>query len=481
MTRTTSTRRRLILLHTNDVHGRADGLARVATIVERVRAENPEAAVLYVDAGDVEDSTNRLSNVTKGVAMARLLDAAGCDAAAVGNAAILRYGEGVLEDQAAAVAFPLLLANLRAPDGSVLPGVKPAVLVSVAGVRAGLIGVTAPEVVPGRRIYELAFGLPDLPVEPLVRELAGELRAAGADVVVLISHLGLPDDRALAPRLVAVVDVVIGAHSHDLLPTGERHGSVLVAQAGDYGRHVGRVDLTLVDGGVEEATAIVLPVGDGVPPHRAVLAEAEAVERDVAAYLGEVIGELAEPLEWAPDRECGAAAFMAEVVRERMGADVGVATLGASFTRSLPAGPLRRGTLFEACPSAGNPGAAQMTGAQLRALVVRGLDPARAAETPRPLRGNPQGLLHLSGAEVHGGELWVGGERVEPARRYRVAGSDWELDTYAGYADPAWKLEIEYDVPTIMREAVEEHLARSGPVRAPAPRIHGSLHGAHAA
>src|SRR5581483_5372044 len=102
---------RVTLLHTNDIHGRIEGLARVATLVERIKEETPHR-VIYVDAGDVEETTTRLSNLTKGVAMHRLLSVAGCEVAAVGNAAWLRYGPQVIADQAAAASYPLLLANL---------------------------------------------------------------------------------------------------------------------------------------------------------------------------------------------------------------------------------------------------------------------------------------------------------------------------------------------------------------------------------
>jgi 2',3'-cyclic-nucleotide 2'-phosphodiesterase (5'-nucleotidase family) len=107
---------RVTLLHSNDIHGRLEGLARIATIVERVRAETPHR-VIYVDAGDVEETTSRLSNLTNGVAMHRLLSAAGCEVAAVGNAAWLRYGIQVVAAQARAADYPLLLANLsRCPE-----------------------------------------------------------------------------------------------------------------------------------------------------------------------------------------------------------------------------------------------------------------------------------------------------------------------------------------------------------------------------
>jgi hypothetical protein len=96
------TEQRIIILHTNDIHGHIEGLARVATLVERIRAENPGVPVLYLDAGDSEETTSRLSNLTKGAAMHRLLRVAGCAAATVGNASVQRYGPGVLADHEAA-------------------------------------------------------------------------------------------------------------------------------------------------------------------------------------------------------------------------------------------------------------------------------------------------------------------------------------------------------------------------------------------
>ena len=80
---------RLVLLHTNDVHGEIEALARIATLVERIRAES-DCPMVYVDAGDVEETTTWISNVTSGAAMHCLLSAAGCEAAAVGNASWLR-------------------------------------------------------------------------------------------------------------------------------------------------------------------------------------------------------------------------------------------------------------------------------------------------------------------------------------------------------------------------------------------------------
>jgi len=466
---------RFIVLHTNDIHGRIEGLARVATLVARIRAENAGLPVLYLDAGDLEEPSIRLSNLTKGTAMHRLLSVAGCDAAVVGNAAPLRYGPQVLAEHARAARYPLLLANLRTPDGAPLPGTTPHALLDVGGsqggLRLGLIGITSE--LDG--MYETTFGLRVPPAGPLVRELAASLRQDGADAVLLLSHLGLPEDRKLADEVQEVVPIIIGAHTHDLLPEGERVGDVLIVQAGEYAQHLGRLDLAWDGERLAVERVAVLPVTEDIPPSPAVLAEARAVEAEVARFLEDIVGELAAPLDFATDRECGVGDLAADVLRERMHADLAVVAACQAFDGPLPAGPLRRVTLWDVCSSSANPGLVTLSGAQLLALVARGLDPAFAAERPRALRGSPRGLLHLSGAEVRGGRLLIGGAPVDPARGYRVAATDWELDSYGGYADPAWNLRPSYDTPTIVREAVEDYLAAHRPATVALGRMDGSL------
>jgi 2',3'-cyclic-nucleotide 2'-phosphodiesterase (5'-nucleotidase family) len=462
--------RRLVLVHTNDVHGRVDALLRAATVIDRIRDENPDATVVYVDVGDVEETTSRLSNLTKGAAMHRLLDAAGCRAVAVGNGAVLRYGQQVLLELAAATSYPHLAANLH-QDGEVAPGALATHVVSEDGLRLGLIGLTPTN---WQDMYERDFGLTLPPAAPLVREHAQRLREDGADAVVLLSHLGIDADRVLAAEVAREIDLILGAHSHTLLPDGERVDGVVIAQAGAYAEHVGVVELRVGDR-ARVTSVRVVPVPEDAPSHAGLHGEKEAIERELDRSLAEVLGQIAEPLDLAADRECAAASFMADVIRERMGAEVGVVTSAVAFDSPLEPGPLTRRALYEACSTSAVAGVAELTGAQLLTLVATGLDPELAADAPQVHRWSPRGLLHLSGAEVRDGELLVAGTPIDDRRIYRVAGSDWELDRYAGYARPEWELEIAYDMPFILREVVEAHLRRHPIVRAPEPRIHGPL------
>jgi 2',3'-cyclic-nucleotide 2'-phosphodiesterase (5'-nucleotidase family) len=463
--------RRLIVLHSNDIHGRLEALARIATLVERTRAEADGDAVLYVDAGDVEDTTERLSNLTKGVALHRLLRVAGCQAVAVGNGTVIRYGVEPLVGQAAAGGYPHLAANLWL-GGTVVPGTQARALLDVGGIGVGLIGLTP---IDWPDLYAGAFGveLPD--ALPLVREHMVALRQEGADVIILLSHLGIDRDRELAAELEGGLPLIVGSHSHTLLPEGEQIGSVTIVQAGQFGDHLGRVDLVLEDGAVRVEQAALQPVTSSTPAHPAVASELATIEDELAEWLAEVVGEVAEPLDLAYDSECAATNYMADIVRERMAAELAVVTTVVAFDAPLPEGPLSRGALYEACSSPGVSSVATLTGAQLTELVRRGLDPELAADQPRSMRGRARGLMHLSGGEVRDGRLWVAGEPVADARDYRVAGSDWELGNYGGYALPEWGLEVEFDGTTIMREAVEEHLHRYPVIERPELRLHGSL------
>ena len=424
---------RVTILHTNDIHGQVEGLARIATLVERIRDETPHR-VIYVDAGDVEETTARLSNLTKGVAMHRLLSAAGCEVSVVGNAVWLRYGPQVVPAQAEAASYPLLLANLEPVDG-----VQATALID--GV--GFVGVTDP--FPDF----LGIGLYGIHATDAVEAVvsgARALREDGAELVVCLSHLGYrrPDfgnreiaviDPELAERTQGLVDVIVGAHSHDLLPDGERVGSVLVTQAESHARYLGRVDV--LDG---EITASVIPVVDDIPPHPRVLEAVAAAEADLDASLEEIVADLAEPLD---------AQWIAEMLRERMDAEIGLATSAVVLDEPLPAGPLRRRDLWEVCHSTANPAVTELTGTQLARMVEKGNDRAFQQTTDGPLRGKPRGPLHLAG-DV---------SSLVPDRMYVVAATDYELEEYGRLVEADWQLSIRYDFPTIIREAVEERLA----------------------
>ncbi len=462
----------LTILHTNDIHARVDQLARIATMARDIRAEVAVRgeACLLVDAGDVEDPSLPESNITKGAALFSLLRAGGYDLAALGNATPIRYGLQAVADLAGRFGQPLLSANLPDPaTGRLLAGTEPYRLVDVGGTSVAFIGLTAP--MDAYAFFKMTPWKP----EEVTPGLVAEARSRGARAVIVLSHLGAKDDRALAAA-VPDIDLILGGHSHTEMYPPENVGGTLIVQAGDRGRFLGRLDLRVDDeaGGLTLLRAELMPVLETVERDAAVLAALES-ERGLAAALnGHVVGELLGPVDLDMETECAAGNLLADALLDRVpGAQFALVTAG-HWVGGLPAGPVTRGQVQLALPSTGNPARAVLTGQRVLDWLGAALRPGAAATVWHQRLQSRVGAAHVSGATVRydaatGGvlEVMVDGRRLEPEAEYVVASSDLEFSSLVGYL-PLGFDEVEYEVPIILPEVVEEYLSRRVPLPAPA-------------
>lgn len=267
---------RLIILHSNDIHGAVEGLARIATLVEETRNQNPTTPVIYLDAGDSQDTSNHLSHETQGVAMHRLLRVAGCQGTVLGNKCMRRYGMGVVADYAAAAQFPILQANLRMPEGLPIPGTQTSAIVEAGTLQLGLIGLTtdAATFVDEHHLQAISPFM-------IIDEQANQLRHAGVHGVVVLSHMGFGIDRVLAYQQHDNINLIIGGHSHILLEEGVRVKDVMIVQAGSHAEYLGRVDATWDGKRLHIEQATVLEVASTTPPHPRIMAEIRAIEAEI--------------------------------------------------------------------------------------------------------------------------------------------------------------------------------------------------------
>jgi 2',3'-cyclic-nucleotide 2'-phosphodiesterase (5'-nucleotidase family) len=281
----------LTILHTNDIHGKLDQMPRLATLINRERAQARAAghAVLVVDAGDSTERKEWESEVTQGRANYVLLDAMGCQAAALGNNEG-RWGPEVLTKLIAAVHFPTLAANLRRMDSDDLPaGLKTHTLFQFDDLTVAVAGVTAED---KPKLFQRLACRP-LPAVEVLPALVPRLRAEGAHLVILLSHLGLgwpawPGDPMYDLQVAAAVpgiDVIVGGHSHVLLEGPKRVGETLIVQAGVYGSHLGRLDLIFdpTAGRIADTRYTAIPCDESVPPDPTVAGLLELVRFEAEA------------------------------------------------------------------------------------------------------------------------------------------------------------------------------------------------------
>jgi len=178
----------------------------------------------------------------------------------------------------------------------------------VGGVRLGVIGQAFPYTPvshPRRFVPDLTFGIHDDRMQTLVDELR---QVKKVDLVVLLSHNGVAVDMKLASRVTGL-DVILGGHTHDGLPTPLRVGRTLIVNSGSHGKFLSRLDLDVRGGRIADHRYRLIPVlSRAVPedpdmarlirelrgPHEAKLGERLAVSESLLYRRGSFNGTFDE-------------------------------------------------------------------------------------------------------------------------------------------------------------------------------------------
>lgn len=462
---------KLTILHTNDIHGRVPQLTRIAALVRRIRQEvaSEGGYCLYVDAGDSEDTTQLESSLTKGSAMNAILRGAGCDYAALGNAVPIRYGPQPVAELARHFGRPLLCANFCDQDDNLVEGLQSFTIRDFDSFKLGIIGVTDP-----MKTYGSVFHLHAKKPDDILRGLIEEVRSQGAQTILLLSHLGLRDDQRVVENIRGI-DLLIGGHSHSLLDPPLEINGTIVAQAGEYGKVLGRLDLKIdpATGKIVHYQSTFIPIDETIQPDPTAEAVVAAEQERVKQLMTEIIGTLTEPFDLTDDRECAAGDLLADALLDRVqGAEIAFVLAGLWET-GLDAGPLSQGTLYAANRSPANPAKVELTGAQIEQFFRAGLNPENIEKSSKALRGRKMGLPHVAGmtvfydpSDLETIEIVVNGEPLENDRKYVVATTDFELSDLAGYLVIPDE-QVEYEVPTIMPEVLEAYLLKYTPIAKP--------------
>jgi sulfur-oxidizing protein SoxB len=265
-------------------YGRMGGLDRIATVLAAVRAERGEK-VVFLDGGDTWQNSYT-SLMTKGQ------DMVDCMAMLRPDAMVAHWeftlGAERVKELAQSLSFPFLGLNVRDTEWNE-PVFPASVMLERGGVKIAVLGQAYPYTPianPRWMIPAWSFGIR----ESAVRAEVEKVRAAGAELVVLLSHNGFDVDRKLVGR-VAGIDVVLTAHTHDALPAVVKVGRTLLVASGSHGKFVSRLDLDVRGGEIKDYRYKLIPVfADVVASEPAVAEKIAAVRAPYLAHLGEVVG-----------------------------------------------------------------------------------------------------------------------------------------------------------------------------------------------
>jgi len=383
---------KLTILHTNDIHGHLTawtgwegdlkdktigGLGRLAGAIAVERKEATDA--LLLDAGDLLGDS-MIADLTQGKSMVEALNFLGYDAMSIGNHEP-DFGTDVLRQRMKDASFTILAANvIERQSGK--PFATPYIIKEVSGVSVGILGLAYPKTpwtTAAKNVAEVEFQDP----VAVVLHYLPKLRQDGAGLIVLLSHLGLGGDKALA-KMVSGIDVIVGGHSHNRMQAAEKVGDTLIVQAGAHGSDLGRLELTLVEGKITSHTCtLTLLDHDKVKTDETAEAFLKSLLEPHQAEADQVIGKTDSWLVRAQtlagqearkrDEESPIDSLFADVLCQQTGADVALLP-GVGYGVAIPIGVITAAQLRQMVPHEGRVITMRLTGEQIINVLEQAIE-----------------------------------------------------------------------------------------------------------
>ncbi|WP_434577867.1 5'-nucleotidase C-terminal domain-containing protein [Thermoanaerobacterium thermosaccharolyticum] len=358
----------------------------LAKQIKDIKAANPNTVIL--SGGDMFQGTP-MSNVLKGQPVIDMMKNIDFDAMALGNHEYDWGIDSVIDTQNATLknsTIPVLAANVYdKTTGKPVSYAKPYVIIKRDGVKIGIIGIVDnkefPDIIMPAYIQNADFKDP----VPVVNQLATDLRGQGAQIVIVLAHMGANQDKitdAITGNLIDFakqvkgVDAIFGGHTHTIITT--KVNGIPVGVAGSYGN--GFIDLKITLNADGTVTAGDMKYNNDIPLYQmanpVVDAEVQAIvdkaNKDVGPIFNEVIGQAAIDLTRAqsaqPYGDSILGNWAAQVTKDAVGSDFGFANNGG-LRIDIPKGNITVGTIYQLMPFDNTIVTIKMTGAQIKTVL----------------------------------------------------------------------------------------------------------------
>lgn len=462
---------KLFVLHTNDIHSRFEHMSRIAGTLQQLKQRRHPHPVLTLDIGDHIDRMRLETEGSEGLANIAVMNYTGYEAAVPGNNEGLTLDKRLLRKlYAEHASFKVIGSNMmelgkqRPPDW-----MEVSLIVMKGNLRVGLIGLTA-----AFNDFYRPLGWELISPFKTAAQLVEKLRAE-TDILIVMSHLGLPIDEQLA-RTVPGIDCILGGHTHHLLREPIFIKDTMICAAGKFGAFVGEAEFHY---DTDKRKIIHCNAAcyetEAFDPDPLVDRIIEEYKQKAKSKLSEAIVNLPNSLHnsWNTESELGN--LLAAGLREWTSAEIGIVNAGQILSE-LPAGAISREMLLDICPSPINPCRMTLKGED----ILRALEEALLVDfIHKPLmgfgfRGKLLGTLCLDGIEVEYNvsrpdyekvlKATVKGKPLEPDRQYDVGTID--MFTF-GVGYPIFKegTVTQFFMPEFLRDILEVQLKDQAKIR----------------
>lgn len=423
------------IVHTNDVHGRAEGndkeligYAKLKTFFEEQKKENPETVL--VDAGDTVHGTT-FANILEGKTMVKLMNELGYLASVPGNHDF-NFGYDKLVSLSKEAKFDYLCANVVQKDGK--SDFKPNMIKEINKVKVGFFGLATPET-RFKSSPKNTENVDFLDYIEVGKKQVDELKRQGAEVIVAITHLGIDESSIersdILAKEVKGIDLIVDGHSHTLLKEGKKVDDTMIVQAGEYLKNIGVVNIDVEDGKVKDIKAgvVMFDQAKDIKPDEKVLAEIQKSADENKPVLEKLVGftetELVGVRERVRTGETNLGNLITDAMKESTSADLAI-TNGGGIRATIKKGDIKMGDILTSFPFTNFVVGLEVKGDIIKQALEHGVDKAPEAAGKFP---HVSGVTFVYDITKPAGErvsdIMINKEALDLEKTYKLATNDF--------------------------------------------------------
>ena len=429
----------LSIIQMNDTHGyleehfeylwkgdkeifvKAGGYARIAQYVSDVRKEK-DGKVLFVDGGDTFHGTYSVVK-SEGEVLVELLNDLKLDAMTAHWE--FAYGPEQFESLASKLSYPMLAINCYRKENDEL-AFPPYTIKEIDGIKIGIIGIAATIVdktMPEHFSKGLYFTLGNEELPGYIDKLKNEEQV---DLVVLVSHLGYPQEIKIASQIDGI-DVLLSAHTHNRIYEPTIINDTIIIQSGCHGSFLGRLDLKIKDKKIESYTHELILLDENIEKDHAMNEKIEMIMKPHREILEEELGKTKTDLTRDKVLESTMDNFLLQSLMDHEKDAVMAFSNGWRYGAPIPKGPITVNDLWNIIPVNPPVSTVDITGQELWDMLEENLDRTFAKDPFDQMGGYVKRCLGINmyfkienpkGERVQ--ELFIGEESVNLDKTYKA-------------------------------------------------------------
>jgi len=427
---------KLSIVYINDVHGylephpelfykengietveTAGGYAKIAAVIKAIRSNHSNT--LLFDGGDTFHGTLPVVQ-SKGEALIPILNTLDFDAMVCHWD--FAYGPIQLKKLASQLSYPVLGINVYNKDGNLF--LKPYFIKEIDSVKIAVIGICSNIIDKMPKQFneglKITDGMKELPA--VIEQVKNE----GAEMVMLLSHNGFPQDIDLISN-VAGVDICLSAHTHNRLYQAAKINDTIIIQCGCHGSFVGHLRVDIRQKKIVNYDYSLIKVDESIAPD-------EEVEN--------MVGEIMSPFQHLKKNKVGVTKnilhryntlnstmddFLLKAICAAANVQIGFSN-GWRYGVPIAAGDISKWDLYNIIPMNPVVSTVELTGEEIKKMLEENLDRTFTADAMKQMGGYVKRCTGISvkmrienpkGHRIQ--QIFIGDEPLVEDKTYKAA------------------------------------------------------------